>query len=444
MDKEEVLERIKAAQIDTVRIEFSDMHGVNRGKIVPAKRIEEVLEEGINCAKPTFSLDLNYNVLSGTGTAEEVNYADMTIIPDPATFSIVPYQEKTARFIGDIYADGELFPYSPRGLLKKVLKQYKYKGFDPIAAVELEFYVFKQDGGAFEYYCDRPSNVYSMNPRVDPTDLVRSIQNILLTMGFEVLYCNHEFFQGQYEINWRHSDALTVADQAFTFKAVCKELAAINGLYATFMGRPKNEMGGSGCHLHFSINDLSTGKNLFDDPNGKEGLSELMLHFIAGQMAHAKGMASFLAPNINSYKRYVLNNFAPYYLAWGLDNRTTYIRVPRERGKATRVENRAPCASANPYLAVALGLIAGLDGIEKKMDPGDFYVGDICSEEPGKFETIPLYLHEAVRELKNDAVLCDAIGPEIVQNFTTMKLGEAERFRTHVTAWEFSEYSYHL
>ncbi|MDR3568953.1 MAG: glutamine synthetase family protein [Syntrophobacteraceae bacterium] len=444
MDKEEVLKRIKEARVDTVRVEFPDMHGVNRGKIVPAKRIEEVLEEGINCAKPTFALDLNYNVFSGTGTAEEVDYADMTIIPDLATFSLVPYQNNTARIIGDLYADGELFAYSPRSLLKKVLKRYKEMGLDPIAAVELEFFVFKQNGAAFDYYCDRPSNVYTMTPRTDPSDLVRTIQNTLLQMGFDVLYCNHEFFQGQYEINWKHSDALSAADQAFTFKGVCKELAAINGLYATFMGRPKSEMGGSGCHLHFSINDVKTGKNLFDDPNGDQGMSTLMRSFIAGQMAHAKAMTAFFAPNINSYKRYVLGNFAPYYLACGLDNRTTYIRVPRERGKATRVENRAACASVNPYLALAVGLIAALDGIEKKMDPGEFYVGDIYREEPGKFETVPLYLHEAVVELKKDAVLCEAIGPEIVKNFTTIKMGEAERFRTHVTDWEFSEYSYHL
>ena len=161
-------------------------------------------------------------------------------------------------------------------------------------------------------------------------------------------------------------------------------------------------------------------------------------------MEHAKGMTPFFAPNINSYKRYVLNSFAPYYLAWGLDNRTTYIRVPRERGSATRVENRAPCASANPYLVIAVGLIAGLDGIERKIDPGDYYVGDIYTEEPGKFDTVPFYLHEAVEELKKDKILCEAIGPEIIQNFTTMKLAEAERFRTFVTDWEFQEYSYHL
>jgi len=444
MDLKEIKERIAEANIDTIRIDYSDMYGINRGKIVPAKRLEEVMEEGINCAKPTFSLDLSYNIPPGTGTAEEVNYEDMTIIPDPETFTIIPYQTNTARFIGDIYVDGKPFLYSPRWLLKKIVKQYEDKGLIPITATELEFFVFKNDGENLQYYCDKPSNVYTTGPRVDPVDLLRSLQNALLEMGIDVLYTNHEFFQGQYEMNFRHTDALTMADQSFTFKAVCKELAFINDLQLTFMGRPKNEVGGSGYHVHFSIDDAKTGKNIFDDPNGKEGMSDLMRHFIGGQMAHAKGMTPFFAPTVNSYKRYVLNSFAAYYLAWGLDNRTTYIRIPRERGKATRVENRAPCASANPYLVMAVGLIAALDGIEKKIDPGDYYVGDIYTEEPGNFETVPLYLHEAVEELQKDKVLCDAIGPEIVQNIVTIKLNEADRFRTHVTEWEFNEYSYHL
>jgi glutamine synthetase len=444
MDRKEILERMKAADIDTLRIDFSDMYGITRSKIVPAKRLDEVLEEGINCAKPTFSLDLAYNIPPGTGTADEVNYEDMAIIPDPDTFSVVPYQENTARFIGDIYVDEKPFPYSPRWLLKRVFKLYEEKGLLPIAATELEFFVFKNDGEAFEYYCDKPSNVYTMGIRSDPQGLLRNLQNILVEMGLDVLYSNHEFFQSQYEINWKHTDALTVADQTFTFKNVCKEVAFANGLILTFMGRPKNEMGGSGYHVHFSINDPETGKNLFDDPGGKDGISDLMRHFIGGQMAHAKGMTLFFAPTINSYKRYVLNAFAPYYLAWGLDNRTTYIRVPRERGGATRVENRAACASANPYLVLAVGLIAGLDGIENKTEPGDYYVGDIYTEEPGKFETVPLYLSDAIEELKKDTTLCEAIGPEIIQNYTCVKENEVERFRTYVTDWEFNEYCYHL
>ena len=169
-----------------------------------------------------------------------------------------------------------------------------------------------------------------------------------------------------------------------------------------------------------------------------------MRQFIAGQMAHSKGMTAFLAPTVNSYKRYVPDSFAPYFLAWGKDNRTTYIRIPRERGAATRVENRAGCASANPYFAIAVTLLAGLDGIRNKMALGQPYVGDIYGEDPTKFQTMPFYLHEAVGHLLEDKALCEAIGPEIIRNYSTMKLAEAERFRTHVSNWEFQEYSYHL
>lgn len=444
MEVKEIKQIIKAAQIDTIRIDFSDMYGVNRGKIVPAKRLEEILEEGINCAKPTFSLDLSYNIPPGTGTAYEVNYEDMNVIPDPKTFTVLPYQQNTARFIGDLYAHGKPFPYAPRWLLKRVMEKYQQKGLVPVTASELEFFAFKKNGDALEYYCDKPSNVYTMNPRVDPLDLLRTLQNTLLAMGIDVLYTNHEFFQGQYEINWKHSDALTNADQSFTFKAVCKELAFTKDLLVTFMGRPRAEMGGSGCHLHFSISDAQAGKNLFDDPSGEQGLSDLMRYAIAGQMDHAKGMSLFFAPTINSYKRYVLNSFAAYYLAWGYDNRSTYIRVPRERGRATRIENRAPCASSNPYLSTAVLLIASLDGIERKLDPPKPYEGDIYQEPPGNYETVPLYMRDAIEELKKDTVLCEAIGPEIVQNILAVKTAEEERFRTYVTDWEFKEYSYHL
>ncbi|OPX41637.1 MAG: hypothetical protein B1H13_00865 [Desulfobacteraceae bacterium 4484_190.3] len=183
MEKKEILERMKEARVDTLRIDFSDMYGVNRGKIVPANRLDEALEEGINCAKPTFSLDLAYNIPPGTGTADEVDYQDMTIVPDPETFTVVPYQEGTARFIGDIYVKGEPFPYSPRWLLKRVIDQYRKKEFEPIAASELEFFAFRKNGENFEYYCDKPSNVYTTGPRVDPVDLIRNLQNVLLWGG---------------------------------------------------------------------------------------------------------------------------------------------------------------------------------------------------------------------------------------------------------------------
>lgn len=444
MDKQEIKKQIKESDIDTLRIDFADLHGVTRSKIIPASRLEAILEEGINCAQPTFSLDLAYNIPPGTGTAEAVNYEDMTILPDIETFSIVPYQPHTARFIGDLYAAGKPFPYSPRWLLKNVVEKYNEMGFSPVVASELEFFVFKPDGEAFNYYTDKPSNVYTSGLRSDPDDLMRTLQNNALAMGIDVLYSNHEFFQSQYEINWKHTDAMSMGDQSFTFKSMCKDVAHSKNCLLTFMGRPKDELGGSGFHVHFSLKDSAGGQNLFDDPNGKEGMSDIMRYFIGGQMAHAKAMTLFYAPTINSYKRFALDSFAPYYLAWGLDNRTTYIRVPGERGNSTRVENRAGCASANPYFVIALGLIAGLDGIKNKIDPGDYYEGDVYADESGKLDTVPLYMQDAIEALKKDKVLCEAIGPEITDQMITMKEAEVERYRTHVTQWEFDEYSYHL
>ena len=197
-------------------------------------------------------------------------------------------------------------------------------------------------------------------------------------------------------------------------------------------------------HVHFSIEDANTNKNLFDDPSGKDGMSDMMRYFIGGQMAHAKAMTLFFAPTINSYKRFALDSFAPYYLAWGLDNRTTYIRVPGERGNSARVENRAACASANPYFVIAAGLIAGLDGIKNKIDPGPYYDGDVYADESGKIDTVPLYMRDAIEELKKDETFCTAMGSEITDHMITMKSAEVERFRTYVADWEFDEYSYHL
>lgn len=443
MDLAHIKEQIKAADVDTIRVEFADQHGICRGKIIPVGRLDEVMEEGINCAQPTFSLDLAYGIPPGTGTAEAVDYADMTIIPDPETFTLVPYQDRTARFIGDIYFDDKPFVYSPRWLLKKVVGLYEELGLTPIVATELEFFVFQPGENGHDYYQGQPSCVYQTGPRVDPLDLMPALQRTLLAMGLNVLYINHEFFQSQYEVNGLHTTALKMADETFTFKAVCKDVAHLNGLLLTFMGRPRDEMGGSGYHLHFSINDKD-GNNLFEDPGAPDGISDLMRNFMAGQLHHAKGMSAFLAPTVNSYKRYVPDSFAPYYIAWGMDNRTTYIRVPRERGKATRVENRAGCASANPYFAIAVTLLAGLEGIRNKMTPPEPYYGDIYGEDPGKFLAMPFYLHEALDELLKDKALCEAIGPEIIQNYSTLKGHEAEKFRTHVTEWEFNEYAFHL
>jgi glutamine synthetase len=444
MQAREIKQFIKENNIDSIRVDFSDLHGVNRGKIVPAHRFEEIIEEGITCAQAVSAILLNNDIAEGSGVADEVSYGDMKIVPDLSTFSTVPYLDGTIRLIGDPYVDDKPWPFSPRNLLKRVVAEYAKLGLKPIVASELEFYVFKMNGdGGCDYYCDKPSNVYTMSPRVDPQNIMRRLQMILAEMGYDILYFNHEYFQGQYEFNWKHTDAMLMADQTFTFKNVCKDVGHLEDLLITFMGRPRNETGGSGFHMHFSLQDES-GANVFDDPAGEIGMSEIMRHFIGGVMDHAKASTAFLAPTINSYKRCQLDSFAPYFIGWGLDNRTVYLRVPSERGEATRVEVRAGCASANPYLAIAAMLVAGLEGITHKTDPGKPFEGDLYRESPENFDVVPLSLFRSMRELEADQSLREAMGAEIVQNFMALKEMEIELYRNWVSDWEFEHYAYHL
>jgi glutamine synthetase len=446
MDVKEIQEKIKAANIDSLRIDFPDLHGICRSKLVPAGRLEEVIEEGCNHVTATYAVDLANDIAMGTGVCDEIQWRDMTIKPDLNTFAVLPHLEGTARFIGDAYGpDGNRLPMDPRYVLQRIIKRYEDLNLAPMAASELEFFLFNQGGEADgEVYNARPSCVYQVNPIVDPKGILRTLQNTFIELGLDIIYLNHEFFPGQFEVNWKYDHALKMADQTFTFKYVCKEVAAMNDLLLTFMGRPKTDNGGSGYHIHASLNDPGSGKNLFDDPAAENGVSDILRYFLGGQMAHAKGMSAILAPTINSYRRFVLGAFCPFYLAWGWDNRTVYCRVPFERGPATRVENRGPCASANPYLAMAAVLAAGLDGIENKTDPGEPAPDDVYGSDPGTFNNVTFWLQDALKDFKADTVLCDALGPELVQAFLALKEHELERFRTSVTDWEFNEYAYHL
>jgi len=445
MEKKEVLETIKSQGIKTIRVDFCDLYGVNRGKGVPAERFVHVIDDGIHCALPTFALDLGGNVATGTGTAEEVAFADMQAIPDLSTFRVIPWEENTARVIADLYFEGKPLAVSPREVLKKVVNDYNKKGLRPIVGSELEFYLFEKVNGNWEYYADKTSMVYTMNPMVDKLNIIGKVKEAMAQMGYSVIYFNHEFFPSQYEINIIHGDAMEVADITFTFKQVVKEIAFQHGLLATFMGKPRNDGGGNGYHLHMSLYDKSKKKNLCEDPKRKNGLSQLALHFIAGQLKQARGMSAILASNVNAYKRYVPYSFAAYYIVWGLDNRTTYIRIPPERGHGTRVENRAPDGSANPYLAFAVALAAGLDGINQKLDPGEPFIGDAYAiEGPNQYQLVPLSFGEALEELKRSEFVQSALGEPFLKDFVAVKEMELNRFRDYVTDWEFNEYSFYL
>lgn len=444
--KEEILEKIKELGIRSIKITFPDTFGVARTKVIPVRHFSHAIEHGAQFAAATFAIDLSNNVAAGTGVAEEIGYADMTAIPDLSTFTILPWEKDTAAVIGDLYFQGEPLTLAPRNILKRIVAEVRQRGYKPIIGSELEFYLLSQgENGEHYTYTNKLGMVYTMNDTVDRQRVTHQITDAIEMMGYEATSFSHEFFPGQYEINLHHAEALAMADRTFLFKQAVKEIAWQNNLLATFMGKPRNDLGGSGLHTHMSLEDPETGKNLFNDPNGPHGLSKLAYQWVAGQMEHALGTTAIVAPTINSYKRYVPGAFAPFLVLWGHDNRSCYTRVPPERGGGARVENRMPDGVANPYLVFAALLAAGLDGIDRDLDPGPGYEGDSYEiTEPGDIPVVPQYLHEALAELQKDEYICRMMGPEFTQAFLTLKTMEVERFRAHVTDWEFNEYVFHL
>jgi glutamine synthetase len=262
-------------------------------------------------------------------------------------------------------------------------------------------------------------------------------------LGLEVFAVNHEFMNSQYEINLRHADALTAADRAFLLKTSIKDMAAQNGLLATFMGKPFNDQGGSGTHLHLSLN--REGRNAFDAADGPDGVSDEFRHFAAGVLEHASALMAFLNPTINAYRRIQPDSLAPTHANWGWDNRSTFIRVPPERGVATRLELRVGDGAANPYLAIAAVLAAGHDGIRRRLEPPEPVIGDAYRADPAAAGTqLPGALEEALDALEGDAVLREALGEQIVDTFLAVKRFEVERHRAWVSDWEIAEYLHHL
>jgi glutamine synthetase len=247
----------------------------------------------------------------------------------------------------------------------------------------------------------------------------------------------------QYEINLRHADALTAADRAFLLKTSVKDIAAQNGLLATFMGKPFNDQGGSGFHIHLSL--AKDGENAFPDEGDERGVAAELRHFTAGVLAHAPACMAFLNPTVNAYRRILPDSLAPTHANWGFDNRTTYVRIPPERGGATRLEVRVGDGSANPYLGIAAVLFAGLDGVRRGLDPAEPLSGDAyTAPEDRAGGRLPTSLDDALDALEGDAVIADAMGRELVETFVAVKRFELERHRTHVSEWELEEYLHHL
>lgn len=443
--KEEIKNICAEKGIEMIRLEYNDIIGVNRGKLVPVTMLDEMIDEGIPFCSSAFAMEYDNSILTSQYMAETCD--DLLVVPDLSTFTLLPFDETTALVMADLYYQGKPFLMSPRCFLKKMVDKYHALGYDPVAASELEFYVYnKKEDGSIEPYTCQPSNCYTANDRIDPKKFLYKLTRTFNKMDFNVLYMNHEYYPGQYEYNWKHASAVRAADESALFKGLSKDIANRDDMMISFMAKPKGAEGGSGCHFHLSLNDMKTGDNICYDPNGKDEISDILRYMIGGIIKHACGLTAFLAPTVNCYKRYQPDSFAPIFVGWGHDNRTTYIRIPKERGKASRLEIRAGSAACNPYLAIGAILAAGLDGIENKIEPPEAVVTDLYHdlEAQSKLEQVPRSLYKALRLLQDDKWMNTCVGPELVELFSVMKEYEVDCFKKYVTDWEQDTYSYHV
>ena len=436
-------EGASGAPVTSIRVLFPDLHGVARGKDVPIAEFDYVLESGLRFCAAVMGTDLRQTPVVGGGEG----YPDLIARPDMTTMTTLPWEPQVASCLANLEpAEGGAPIPDPRGTVRRTVEDLRAMRLDPIVGPELEFFLVQLDPAAthgIRRRIDQPSMVYTVGSQADPGGIVARMTEALAGLGLQVIATGHEFMSSQYEINLRHTDALRAADRMFRLKAAVKDIAAQHGLVATFMGRPFNDQGGSGAHLHVSVNRDE--HNAFDAPGDRHGVSAELRTFTAGVLAHAEGLMAFLNPTINAYRRIQPDSLAPTHANWGWDNRTTFIRIPPERGGATRIEIRVADGAANPYLAIAAVLAAGAHGLREGLTPpppvdGDAYRADRDLIGPA----LPASLDAALEALERDAALCRALGPQVVETFLAVKRFEIERHRAWVSDWEIAEYLHHL
>jgi glutamine synthetase len=433
----ELLARVEKSEIKFIDLQFTDVVGVVKNVTIPVHELPEALEHGIW---------FDGSSIEGFARIAE---SDMHLRPDPSTFAVIPWltgEEATARLICDVFTpDGQPFPGDPRSILRRVLNQAAEMGFCYNTGPELEFFLLKPnpDGSLLPpkphdsaSYFDAPSDMAA--------GLRRQMATTLEQLGLQVEAMHHEGSHGQHEIDFRYSDALTTADSAVTLRVALKVIAQQNNLYCTFLPKPIRGINGSGMHVHQSLTFAANGLNAFSDPGDPHGLSKIAKHFIAGQLAHARGMCAVLAPLVNSYKRLVAGYEAPVYISWARINRSALIRVPRASSpESTRLELRCPDPSCNPYLAFAVMLAAGLDGICRELSAPEateenIYLIDKLNRSSQ--DVLPSSLNQALKALEEDEVIRNALGAHTHEVFVSAKRMEWEDYRLEVTNWELENY----
>ena len=436
---EAVLDRIEQEDIDFLRLQFTDILGTVKNVSIPASQAEKAFEEGI------------YFDGSSIEGFVRIQESDMRLRPDPETFAVLPWRAsdtgKAGRLICDVIntSTGKPFSGDPRTVLQSVLAEAEEMGYTLNAGPEPEFFVFlKDEDGRATTITHDVGGYFDLSPKDLASDLRREIIYNLDSMDFEVEASHHEVAEGQHEIDFKYDDGLTTADNIATFRAVVRATAAANDLHATFMPKPIAHINGSGMHTHLSL--FEDGENAFYDESDEYDLSDTAYSFLAGILEHAQAITAVCNPTVNSYKRLVPGYEAPIYVAWSDVNRSALVRKPAARvPAASRIELRSPDPSCNPYLALAVMLKAGLDGIERGLDCPDpvrenIYDFDEAKREEYGIDTLPANLGEAVEALEEDAVVQEALGEHVSEKFIEAKKQEYSEYIAEVSQWELDRY----
>ena len=434
--REDIIRIVQEEDIQFIRMQFTDIFGQMKNVAITASQIEKAV---------------NNQVMFDGSSIEgftRIHESDQYLYPDLDTFVVLPWRPqygKVARLICDVHnPDGTPFVGDPRGTLKRVLKRAADMGYTFNVGPECEFFLFQADAdGRPTTRTNDEAGYFDLGPLDHGESTRREICLDLEQMGFEIEASHHEVAAGQHEIGFKFSEALSASDNIMTFKFAVKSIAQKNGFHATFMPKPIFGVAGSGMHTNMSL--FKDGKNAFYDPEDERGLSKIAYQFIAGLLAHVRGMSVLTNPLVNSYKRLVPGYEAPCYISWSTGNRSALVRIPATRGQGTRVELRNPDPACNPYLVVAACLAAGLDGIERGLEAPpeiteNIYAMNRAARHEHDIHSLPADLREAIHAFEADELLTSTLGKHIVSQYVEGKRREWEEYRTVVTDWEINKY----
>ena len=438
--KQDIVRMVEEEDVEFIRLQFTDMFGILKNVAVTASQLDKALNN--ECM-------FDGSCIEGFVRIEE---SDMYLYPDLDTFVIFPWrpqQGKVARIICDVYtAEKKPFEGDPRYVLKRAVADAAQMGYSFDVGPECEFFLFNQDeDGQPTTVTTERAGYFDLGPVDLGENARRDMVLTLEDMGFEIEASHHEVAPAQHEIDFQYTDALCAADNIMTFKLAVKTIAKRHGLFASFMPKPKCGVNGSGMHINMSL--TKDGKNIFDDPAGELGLSREAYWFIGGIIRHVKGMSIITNPLVNSYKRLVPGYEAPIYIAWSVTNRSPLIRIPSTRGPRTRVELRCPDSAANPYLALAVCLEAGLDGIRNQIEPPAAVAENVFEMRVSQkhrlgIESLPADLGAAIEAFGQDAYIQNVLGGHVSEKYAKAKRAEWNEYRAQVTNWEVEHYLYKI